>query len=155
MRTWMAAASIALTAAATPAMAEQQCDPQALVSACAAGPAANASFIDLMSEGTQPADESPDLFVPDRAPDAVADAPEAVSRPAVYVGREAGVPLAAAGSGLAALNSSASGLSAGAVPAWLGLSTLGAQPAPSVAWVLALGFLGIIVLRRTRASLGY
>src|SRR4051812_6221427 len=28
-------------------------------------------------------------------------------------------------------------------------------PAPSIAWVLALGFLGLVVLRRTRSSNGF
>ena len=40
---------------------------------------------------------------------------------------------------------------AGGKPAAVG-ATLPAGPAPSIAWILALGFLALVVLRRTRAS---
>ena len=33
--------------------------------------------------------------------------------------------------------------------------SLPAGPAPSIAWILALGFLGLVILRRTRSSNGF
>jgi hypothetical protein len=147
MRTWLAAASIALTVAAPAFGAQQECDPRSLVLACAtASTPSNASFIDLMSEGIQAAESPAMPFGSDPATDNAANAPEAVSRPAVYIGARsaAGVPA------VSALNPSGGALSGAAVPGWLGLSALATQPAPSFAWMLALGFLGVIVLRRAR-----
>jgi hypothetical protein len=152
MRTWIAAASIAVTLAAPSLRADPQCDPRSLI--CAA-PAASESFVDLMSEGARAAETPLAASAPDRAAEMAADAPQAISRPAVYMGgRTAALPAATA-SGAAMLNSAVNGFSGNdAMPGWLALPTLAAQPAPSFAWVLALGFLGLIVLRRTRASRG-
>jgi hypothetical protein len=148
MRTWIAAASIAVTLAAPSLRAEPQCDPQSLI--CAA-PAASASFVDLMSEGARAAETPLAASAPDREAEMAADASRAISRPAVYTGGRT----AATASGAAMLNSAVNGFSGNdAMPGWLALPTLAAQPAPSFAWVLALGFLGLIVLRRTRASRG-
>ena len=43
---------------------------------------------------------------------------------------------------------------AGGKPGTAG-AALPAGPAPSIAWILALGFLGLVVLRRTRASTAF
>jgi hypothetical protein len=149
MRTWIAAASIALTVAAPALRAQGQCDPEALLSACAATAATNASFVDLMSEGSPAGETSTASFASDAMSRIAADAPEALSRPAVYMGAQPAVALPAA-TGFGAWNAAGTGFADAAVPRWLGLPTLATQPAPSFAWMLALGFLGVIVLRRTR-----
>jgi hypothetical protein len=157
MKMWIAGASIALTTAAIPLAANAQCDPHALVSSCTiASPAANASFLELMSNDTSAAPDASSLPLQDPASDVNAGKP-AATHPAVYVGGPGVVSLSQTSvAGVAGLASAGDPSLAGrAIPGWLGLSSLPSQPAPSFAWMLAIGFLGLIVVRRTRAARGF
>ena len=156
MKVWIAGASIAFATAAIPLAANAQCDPQALVSSCAiASPAANASFLELMSNDTSGAPDADALLTPDPATD-MDGAKGAATHPAVYVGGPGAASLSQTSvAGVAGLASTGDSLAGRAIPGWLGLSSLPSQPAPSFAWMLAIGFLGLIVVRRTRAARGF
>lgn len=152
MKKWIVGASIALATAGIPLTATAQCDSRALVSTCTiANPAANASFLELMSDSTSAMADAAFLRSQDPASE-LNGAGLAATHPAVYVGGTATLSQASV-AGIAGLASGADPSLAGrAIPGWLGLSSLPSQPAPSFAWVLAIGFLGLIVVRRTRTA---
>jgi hypothetical protein len=137
MRSWIAGVTVAMAMATPLTVTAGTCNSQALLAACGHAVPADASFADLMaaSKAEREGDASPAALLPvsQSAPTA------AVTQPAVYTGAVAPVLSPAVDTPLAG----------GAVPGWLPIPAAG--PAPDFAWVLALGFLVLIVLRRTRA----
>ncbi|HEX3098055.1 MAG TPA: hypothetical protein VHQ02_10075 [Usitatibacter sp.] len=130
MRSWIAGVTVAIGMATPLAAGAQDCDPQALLASCAHAVPADASFLDLASRPAAPA----------LVPASQSAATGAVTQPAVYTGAAAPVLSPAVDTPLAGA----------AVPGWLAIPA--PAPAPDFAWLLALGFLGLIVLRRTRAA---
>ena len=141
MRSWIAGASVAIALAAPLSLRAQECDPQALLASCSRAVPADASFADLMAQssaGREGAASAAAILPVSQA----ATAP-AAAHPAVYTGAAAPVLSSAVDTPLAGAT----------VPDWLAIPAAG--PAPDFAWVLALGFLGLIVIRRTRAARAY
>ena len=146
MRSWIASAAIALTLGAPLSLHAQGCDPNALLAGCAASAPPNATFLDLMgdSASARDGDGEPLSFLA-AAPQAFpARRPAALTQPAVYTGAAAVLT--------PAIDTS---LASPSTPGWPALPAVAAGPAPGFAWVLAFGFLGLIVLRRTRAARSY
>jgi hypothetical protein len=143
MRSWIAGAAVVLTLGAPLSLQARACDPNALLAGCAASAPPNATFLDLMAESAWARDGGEPLSpLAADAQDLRARPPAALTQPAVYTG-VAAVLTPAIDTPLASRSA----------PGWLALPAVG--PAPGFAWVLAFGFLGLIVLRRTRAARSY
>jgi hypothetical protein len=143
MRSWIASAAVALTLGAPLSLHAQGCNPNALLAGCAASAPPNATFLDLMGASASERDGGEPLSpLTADSQDLRARPPAAVTQPAVYTGAAAVLT--------PAIDTPFASASA---PGWLVPPAAG--PAPGFAWVLAFGFLGLIVLRRTRAARSY
>ena len=136
MRSWITGVTVAIAMAAPLSLHAQGCDPQALLASCSRAIPADASFVDLMAQPSAAQARG----APSLVPASQSASEPGAAHPAVYTGGAAPVLSPAVDSPLADASA----------PAWLAIPAAG--PAPDFAWVLALGFLGLIVLRRTRAA---
>ena len=138
MRSWIAGVTVAIAMAAPLTAGAEGCDARSLLASCAHSLPADTSFADLVA-GSVTAREG-DASLPTLVPASQSVPASVVTQPAVYTAAAAPVFSAAVETPLAG----------NAAPGWLAIPAAG--PAPDFAWVLALGFLGLIVLRRTRAA---
>ena len=137
MRSWIAGVTVAIAMATPLAARAEGCDARSLLASCVHALPADTSFADLVARPAT-APES-DASLPKLVP-ASQSVPAAVTQPAVYTGASTPVLSPAVDTPLAG----------NAAPGWLAIPAAG--PAPDFAWLLALGFLGLIVIRRTRAA---
>jgi len=137
MRRWIAGVTVAIATATPLTIAAEACDSRALLASCGPALPADTSFADLVtrSAAAREGDASAPTLVP-----ASQSIPLAIAQPAVYTGTAAPILSPAVDTPLAGT----------AAPAWLAIAPAG--PAPDFAWILALGFLALIVIRRTRAA---